>query len=355
MPSVIAAPIPILYCSPHLLAEKGPNRLPEPPVSRLVLIEVAPDREDTINSIENLDDFRDTLKIYAPEPAHWLNQVREKTDARIVGPTMRMAPMKSTTPAKHLRRSHSASSLLSMSRRLADLTQNNSWVWDRKPIISTERVISPRPLGPTHLLVLYDTTPLSGIYSRYIECPINALVFAAHCPNLQLNAHGRTFPHRLPQELPRVRMEVPHLDAFVPLLAYLHTKNQAALFRALVPEWLRDILHPVVMAGLADPCPAPDYARRSRKLSIRISSCASVTSLELPQRTLFSVAQEIRDAEARAPRPLGGSDVEDAFHKLVGLKTDLEFIGYHPRDLSYELEMMLRILAAAMDFVDEAV
>ncbi|TFY72808.1 hypothetical protein EVG20_g198 [Dentipellis fragilis] len=354
MPSIIAAPIPTLYCCPHLLAEKGQHRLPEHPVSRPVLIEVAPDREDTINSIENLDDFRDTLKIYASDPAHWLNQVREKTDARIRGQTMRMAPMKSNTPAKHLRRSHSASSLLSMSRRLADLTQNNSWVWDRKPIISTERVISPRPLEPTHLLVIYDTTPLSGIYSRYVECPINALVFAAYCPNLQLNEHGRTFPHRLPQELPRVRMEVPHLGAFVPLLAYLHTKNQAALFRALVPEWLRDILHPVVMAGIADPRAAPDYGHRTRKLSIRISSCVSVPLLELPQRTLVSVAQETRDAEARAPQPLGGSDVAETFRRLVGLKTDLEFIGYHPRDLWYELELMLRILAGTMDFVDAA-
>lgn len=49
-----------------------------------------------------------------------------------------------------------------------------------------------------------------------------------------------------------VSVGVPHLRTFAEIVVYLHTKNQAALFRALIPEWARDIVHPLP--------PAPDFS-----------------------------------------------------------------------------------------------
>ncbi|KAA1474585.1 hypothetical protein DENSPDRAFT_841190 [Dentipellis sp. KUC8613] len=345
-----SAVIPILRCWPQLPVEEGHQIRLEHPVCKQALIEVAPDREDVIENMVNMEQFRNTLKIHASDPSHWVFQAREKKDSRIREPSMRMTRIRGG-----LRRSHSVGSLLSASKRLENLTQRkNDWIWTPNSPIS-DCVISPRPLGPTHILVAYETAPLSGIYSRFFECPINAAVFVAHCPNLQVSWKGRTFPHRLPRELPRVLMEVPHLDEFVPLLVYLHTKNQAALFRALIPEWLRDILHPALMAGVADESTQVGRQRRGRMFFLRLGSCFAAPlapTMDLSQRTIESVSQEIRDAEARASQPLCKGDVRVAFHRLACLKANLEFIGYFPRELWFELELSLKILVRSLRVVD---
>jgi hypothetical protein len=144
------------------------------------------------------------------------------------------------------------------------------------PWLSTpEKLISPRLLGLTHILVFYATMPSRPIvppldsqcillrrkkktvtYPEVIrELPINDLIFILNAPNL---AHSKApdtplLPRRLQMELPRVLMYLPHLDTFLELVIYLRTRNQAELFKKIIPEWIRDMIHPLPLA----PLPAP--------------------------------------------------------------------------------------------------
>ncbi|KIJ91482.1 hypothetical protein K443DRAFT_686026 [Laccaria amethystina LaAM-08-1] len=73
-------------------------------------------------------------------------------------------------------------------------------------------------------------------YREVIELRINDLIFILNAPNL---AHSKApdtplLPRRLQMELPRVLMYLPHLDTFPELVIYLHTKNQAELFRKII-------------------------------------------------------------------------------------------------------------------------
>ena len=54
-------------------------------------------------------------------------------------------------------------------------------------------------------------------------------------------------PHPPTQELPHVLLDpVSHLETFPELVAVnLHTQNQPECFSRLVPEWIRDALHPL--------------------------------------------------------------------------------------------------------------
>ena len=48
---------------PSLPAAKGQQRPPERPVDRKALLECAPDREETLLGLRNIEDLRETLKI----------------------------------------------------------------------------------------------------------------------------------------------------------------------------------------------------------------------------------------------------------------------------------------------------
>jgi len=162
--------------------------------------------------------------------------------------------------------------------------------------LSTQhKLISPRPLGPTHILLLYLSAPLcsnnvdvhrpsGGGYNHPVpttattparelqEVPINDLLFILNVPNfIPFREDGvtLTLPPRLHQQIPRLLLKVPHLETFSELTIYLHTKNQAELFRSLIPEWIRDIMHPL---------PLPLSHLKHSGVSIRSSSRQSLDS-----------------------------------------------------------------------------
>jgi hypothetical protein len=169
-----------------------------------------------------------------------------------------------------LRRVLSASSISSVATSVlnASVLENTLLESSRNTRVSfgldtPTKLVSPRALGPTHLLMIYTTTKTvqtlrrskrtpSGCTSRVVilprtlEIPINSLLFALSTPNLS-NPHA--FPHRrpvVPGELPRVLMQVRHIETFHALVVFMHNGNQAELFRHLMPEWIRDLLHGLV-------------------------------------------------------------------------------------------------------------
>ena len=153
----------------------------------------------------------------------------------------------------------SGPTLTSIEDRLNSAGTNGSTTIPIGPRLSTpEKLISPRPPGLTHILIVYVTMPSRPIvppvdpqgtlsrckknavtyYPEVIELPINDLIFILNVPNLAPSKAADTplLPRRLQKELPRVLMYVPHLDTFPELVIYLHTKNQAELFRKIIPE-----------------------------------------------------------------------------------------------------------------------
>jgi len=169
----------------------------------------------------------------------------------------------------------SGATLTSIENRLNSAGTNGTTTIPIRPRLSTpENLISPRPLGLTHILIVYATMPSRPIvppvdpkgtlsrckknavtYPEVIELPINDLIFILNVPNLAPSKAPDTslLPRRLHKELPRVLMYVPHLDTFPELVIYLHTKNQAELFRKIIPEWIRDLLHPLPLIPLSAP------------------------------------------------------------------------------------------------------
>ena len=149
-----------------------------------------------------------------------------------------------------------------------------SWPFapNEKNTIGSPSLVSPRPLSPTHMLVIYSESPSpQGVYKLYIECPVNDLVFAVHCPNLNVPRDtGRPFPHHLDDTrenlthsfvLPKVLIRARIPEVFVELVVYMHTKNQAMLFRNILPAWMPDVLHPLyVNVNVITPPPRPPVA-----------------------------------------------------------------------------------------------
>jgi hypothetical protein len=69
--------------------------------------------------------------------------------------------------------------------------------WATLNLSTTHKLISPQPLGPTHILVVFNTS--SSRSHTYLECPINNLIFLLNSLNL---ANPGVLSRRLPSELP---------------------------------------------------------------------------------------------------------------------------------------------------------
>jgi hypothetical protein len=267
------------------------------------------------------------------------------------------------------------------------------------PLSTQEILISPRPLGVTHILVVYTTDPpdtaspvddqatvrrrkgrASPTYPEVAELPINDLLFALNTPNLSCdNSQGfkPILPRRLHKEIPRVLMQVPHLQTFPELVVYLHTKNQAALFRKLIPEWIRDLIHPLpnsIPSPVMSSTPSvgkvaalgPAFFRTfnlSRLLVKLIPPCCSTSSISSvdtigsapssiptsikPERSVSSIAAEIGEAA-----------LEDACEDAVlhtatlldALCVNLGYVGYFGKDLWHELDLLRDIMRRAISY-----
>ncbi|KAK1227018.1 hypothetical protein PQX77_009980 [Marasmius sp. AFHP31] len=268
--------------NPHLLLnEKG--------IDRRTLLDVAPDREELIMSNRSIEEYRDALKIRGtPAQLQWLYMTTHRQDVQKIRniPDRTSAFLQSVSKDENSigslqivrRASLSLFSPLSTVTNLESMGADNRTYnisWDVANLSTRDVLISPRPLGPTHICVLVqddnhrgtiDTggggsgitakprakpRPQRLLHTQTIDQPINDLLFTLNAPNL-LPADAQSgvsalssLPRRLHKELPRVGIRVPHLDTFPALVVYLHTKNQAELFRRMIPEFIRDIMHPL--------------------------------------------------------------------------------------------------------------
>ncbi|KAL0062285.1 hypothetical protein AAF712_010854 [Marasmius tenuissimus] len=244
---------------PHLhLMERG--------IDRRTLLDVAPDREELIMSNRSIEEYRDALKLRGtPDQLQWLYMTTHRQDVQ----KLRNTPDR--TSAFITKDENGAGSL----QIAVQSTRTHNISWGVANLSTRDVLISPRPLGPTHICVLVKdnnhggTIDIGGggsgttakqrakprpqrlLHTQTIDQPINDLLFTLNAPNL-LPADAdsgvstlSSLPRRLHKELPRVGIRVPHLDTFPALVVYLHTKNQAELFRRIIPEFIRDIMHPL--------------------------------------------------------------------------------------------------------------
>ncbi|KAJ8508112.1 hypothetical protein ONZ45_g9579 [Pleurotus djamor] len=399
-------------------------------ISPHVLLDIAPDREALLLSGKPIEEIRAILKLHVNENyGHWLSMTKRRQGARYRDRTARASKFLDQAPflsgdenaspkeeedIQIVRRVCSAGALGSFMNGIdSRLNINVSTggaitfdVWGDPRLSSTEKVISPRVLGSTHILVIHegelspkktlskskdsrrDTIPYS------LELPINDLLFVLNVPNLappsrSLNeVSARILPHRLHKELPRVLMAVPHLDTFPELVVYLHTKNQAALFRKIIPEWIRDLMHPLPLVAVPLSSPfgtrgdagsiaysaTESYWSHRRKRSF-FSGMFSPTALEFPEsgnssheslvpltltapfngsctslvdtdRTVLSISKEI--AEVAASTYDDNDVLIRTTARLDDLRDNLEYIGYFGKSLWGELVIHRDILVRAI-------
>ncbi|KAJ6625108.1 hypothetical protein B0H10DRAFT_1942715 [Mycena sp. CBHHK59/15] len=402
------ATLPSLYLASVTFSQNPTER----EIDRRVLLEIAPDREEVLMSRMSIEEIRQVLKIRTgPTAGHWLYHSKKRlTDVNLRDATARTSTLlgrsnsennsadnetdvalqvlPTASPALTLR----GNPLANMENRVAAVLggDNGITVWGSFVVTDANQLISPRPLGPTHILVLH-TDPLSVSKSGkatlprsakphfpHMEIAINDLLFTLNVPNL-LTVEGHSpLPSRLPKELPRALLRVPHLETFHELIVYFHNRNQMELFRKLVPEWIRDLLQPLPPSGSATPArptrldPAifsPKKQRSYRSLFSLLSSGSSGSSTysldtlssgmsshssvseasSVLDRTVDSVGQEIFETlQAVVDKDSSEDPLVATTTLLNALKQNLEFVGYHGKSVWDELEITREVLIRAL-------
>lgn len=196
---------------------------------------------------------------------------------------------------------------------------SGSWVSLDKPSdlrLSSEQIcVSPRPLGPTHTLVLYSERPSpTGIYPRTIEMPIEALLFALHCPNLKV-PRGARIPYRRQSVMPRVLLRVRHLASFPALVVYMHTRDHERLFRSILPPFITDAL--------------------------------DLLFLEKKTTTFHRVAQDLATQGTYDVLVQAGSTIS-------GLRINIEDVGLKETMLDAKVELIFRVLIKSITYKSRA-
>lgn len=366
-------------------------------IDRSTLLDVAPDRESLLCSNKSIEELRQVLKIRVGlSTGHWLHRRRQNPNPNMLGAAARISTfMKGTTGGmddsklsnnglhQAVRRVSSASSVSPLSKSNTIFSFKNGFfvtpdegfpldIWGTPLLSTTDKLISPRPLGPTHILLVHahsvPSTFVIGTTARrtkkhtaspkVIELPINDLLFLMSVPNLTSGVPA--LPRRLHKELPRVVMYVPHLATFPELVIYLHTMNQAELFRALIPEWIRDLMHPLPSlalnsGGIAEA--EKNTSCKARQLfgifgcrrSPNHTSYVKLLSLSEGGRTINSISREICEIAATAEGS-GNDPVLHAACLLDALRDNLDYIGYYGQALWNELDICREILVRAVSW-----
>lgn len=207
-------------------------------------------------------------------------------------------------------------------------------------------------------------------FPEVLEVPINDLLFLVNVPNLTPNGdYGdlSILPPRLQNEMPKVLLHVPHLETFPELVIYLHTKNQAVLFRSMITEWIRDLMHPLPSAPQASnimsdldttalSCGFPTFeTSKIKRLFGRLVSdlsrglCSDGDARE-SARTFYTVAAEVAEAALQ----LDFGDREDPLlstaAKLTALRDNLTLLGHYNNDLWNELIASRNIVLQALSY-----
>ncbi|KAF8802052.1 hypothetical protein BYT27DRAFT_7173641 [Phlegmacium glaucopus] len=352
-------------------------------INREILLDVSPDREALLMGNKTIEQIRQTLKLRnASSDGHWLYRTQTRRQVKLTETTTRLSVVERMGPdvadentdnesnLHVIRRVSSASALhqprnppmnsiantLDPVRPLVDAVD----LWTT-PLSTKDKLISPRPLEATHILLLYADVrrhehKSSLIYPEVVELPINDLLFVLNVPNLDHESCHGFKPRRLHKEMPRILMHVPHLQTFPELVVYLHTKNQPALFRKLIPEWMRDLMHPLphmpspsvsstpIVGNVATPRPVSAFHPR-RLLAMLIRACGSISSSNKPQRSISTIAADISQTASEVP------DEEAILHTAIllnALRDNLCHIGYFDKDLWHELDLSREILRRAI-------
>ncbi|KAL0575317.1 hypothetical protein V5O48_006668 [Marasmius crinis-equi] len=393
---------------PHLvLIEKG--------IDRRTLLDIAPDREELFMSQKSIEEYRDTLKLRgSPAKFEWLHMTTQRQDVRKLRNTpdrtsafIANGPDENGIGSLHIVRRTSASAFSPLST-LTNLendddtdtgTRSYNISWGVANLSTRDVLVSPRPLGPTHICVLIEddtldcrsdtakskqrgAKPRPPLYTQTIDQPINDLLFTLNAPNLMpADAHSgvsalSALPRRLYKELPRVGIRVPHLNTFPNLVVYLHKKNQAELFRKIIPEFIRDIMHSLFTprivrvvggVGASDTVTLSSFDGREsvkttgntlgrwvtlpfKRINSVIPDSASSASLN---GSKMSVTQEEIDVVAkeivRAAKAIGEEDVlVETVTSLDGLRDNLLFVGFLEHGLWDELELSRQVLLRAI-------
>ncbi|KAF7343325.1 hypothetical protein MVEN_01764800 [Mycena venus] len=408
MSSIANLPILSLVSAPSLAGSS--ERPVEREIDRNVLVAISPDREELFMSKKSIDEIRQLLKLRTgPTERHWLYQTKRRENVDFRDATARTSTLihREKKDENHfadmstvVRRVLSTASLNRAPMPMTRIDNSIPFgregsgvtVWGSFVLSTPNKLISPRPLGPTHILVIH-TEPLSVTKSGKSSLPrqtrgdatkppfpnmdivINDILFVLGAPNL-VTADGHcSLPFRMHKELPRTLLRVPYIETFHELIVFLHTLNQAELFRALIPQWMWDTMYPLPIPGT----PAKDAAsifspKKSRgpasllgllapsRLASSASSVYSVDTVssgmsghsigDVPavlERTADTIARDIVDS-----LPFF-SDEEPANDELVStiatlnaLKANLEFLGYFGKSVWDELETSLHILTRAL-------
>lgn len=416
-------------------------------INRSALLDIAPDREMLLTSTKSIEEIRHSLKIRTGSVngqvdlhisrqhanlisilhRHWLYRTQNHLDVKVSNATTRTSTFikNNETPDENAgvpirnvhivrRRVLSASSIYtptmsSITNRLMAPGNDVLDIWGTPDLSTPDKLISPRPLGATHLLVVYASQPstlitkpmdkkatltrreanTTMVYPQLLEIPINDLLFILNVPNLAASAPDRTptsspiLPRRLHKELPRVLMHVPHLDTFPELMVYIHTKNQAELFRRLIPEWVRDLMHPLpsvaAMMSANSNIPIMSDGRNALKRGVNhiqllgrlVSASSSSSSLDSlvstssprsstssgssePERTIDLIAREVAEASYTPPAAFtafssaGADPLVRATASLNALRDNLEYLGYYGKSIWNELDVCREILIRAV-------
>lgn len=132
--------------------------------------------------------------------------------------------------------------------------------WPRRTFSTGHQLVSPQPLGPTHLLIIPDSIVQPNKKRVCLECPVNGLILLINCPNI---ANPAALTHHTPGDLARVLINVPHAKPFAHLVAYFHTRDQVALFKQLLPGWLWELLRQLSFGSSPVSGPASPDSHRS--------------------------------------------------------------------------------------------
>ncbi|KAJ7172094.1 hypothetical protein C8R46DRAFT_138170 [Mycena filopes] len=392
------------------------DRPTEREINRNALVEISPDREALFTSTKSTADLRQALKLRTgTTQKHWLYQTKCRTDVNFRDATARTStlitlvnkddensPPNASAPVRRV------TSTASLNRAPTPMTRiengipvgregSGVTVWGSFVLSTPHKLISPRPLGPTHLLVVH-TRPLSLTrsaktgYPRQgaskpsfpnMDIPINDLLFLLSAPNLVTVDGHCSLPRRLHKELPRALLHVPHLETFHEFVVFMHTMNQAELFRALIPQWMSDLMHPLPIAlppsapknALSPSIFSPKKSRGPASLFSKLSSskigssASSMHSVDTMSSGMsgHSLANdgisfaERADAIARDivdslpfcadENPLG-DPLLHTIAKLNALRTNMTFLGYFGKAVWDEADTTTDILSRALVYRD---
>ncbi|KDR76951.1 hypothetical protein GALMADRAFT_420785 [Galerina marginata CBS 339.88] len=413
--------VPTLSLLPSLEGPKQSTTPSEREINRGSLVDVAPDREDLLTSNKSIEEIRQALKLRVNSAyGHWLYRTQKRREVKIRDATTRLSvfgrlgddplngqPEVDSSKARSsnvIRRVLSVSSINNGTNSASNVGTDDGLfsIWGSQSLSTTESLISPRPLGPTHILVVYATQPpmfaalserhygvdtirpmrrkanTAPTFPEVVELPINDLLFVLNVPNLMPPDEFpslSTLPRRLHKEMPKVLLHVPHLETFPELVIYLHTKNQAALFRSVIPEWMRDLMHPLPQmpslntTGNGTPTGAgsngsftPFEGLKVKKLLGKlVAGSTSTSSVDTISSTTtsssaFAATEYSRSFDSIGLEIAGAAsefDVEEdsllsTAALLEALRDNLNQIGYYAKGLWNELDASREILRQAI-------